>query len=83
MVNVEVSDKQELDVFRDDLVEVRQWLYSFSARVHATIQHDLAPFALQINAASTNLTASAQRSYLQNFPWLCEYLCGGASLNFT
>ena len=65
MINMEVRQQQQIELFWVNHIKVGKGLYAVSAGMLAAIKHDFASFALQIEAGSANLAAGAQRHNLQ------------------
>ena len=57
VVHMEVCHQQQLDLLWIDSIEVGQLLNALTARMQAAVEHDLAPFALEVDAAAAYLTA--------------------------
>ena len=60
VVNVKMSQQQEIDLFWIDHVEVWQSLYAVPARMLAAIEHDLAALALYVDAAPSDFTSCSE-----------------------
>ena len=67
VVHMKVSHQEQLDFLRVDPVEVGQLLDSLTAWMESTIEHDLAAFALKVDAAASNLAAGAKRRDFEDF----------------
>ena len=83
VVHMEVCHQQQLDLLWIDSIEVGQLLNALTARMQAAVEHDLAPFALKVDAAAAYLTARAEGSDLEDLSTSCLDLARDANLQFA
>jgi hypothetical protein len=67
VVDVEVSDQQQLNLFGVDRIKIRQRLDPITARVDAAVEHNLPTLALQIDATPADLATRTKRRNLKQF----------------
>ena len=65
VIDVEMCDENQVDIFRVDDVEIGQRLHSLFARMDAAVHEHLASFALNVNAGAADFIARPKRCDLK------------------